>query len=87
MKDWRTGDTMLPAQMEFFAREHQARLLEEAQQRHLLKAITAQPARGDTTARRVRYWLGTHLVAWGFQLQGYHTAALAQLPERKSYNY
>ena len=77
---------MLPAQMEFFARDHQARLLEEAEQRHLLKAITAQPASGDTTARRARYWLGTHLVAWGFQLQGYHVATLAQLPERESYN-
>ncbi len=77
---------MLPAQMEFFAREHQAMLLEEAKERHLLKAIAAQPASGETALWHVRCWLGAQLVEWGFKLQGTPMASLSQLSEREPCN-
>ena len=77
----KTEDNMLPAQIEFFAREHQATLLEEAEQQRLLKIITTQPASGDTTTWPIRCWLGAQLVEWGFKLQGYRAAPLPQLLE------
>ena len=71
---------MIPDKMEFLGRERWKTLLQEAEHYRLLKRAAAQPADQAMSTWRIRCWLGTELVAWGFQLQGYHLATLPQLP-------
>jgi hypothetical protein len=77
---------MFPEQIEIMAHVHRQALLQEAEQRRMLKRLRAQQTNSAPSTGRVRYWLGTHLVGWGLKLQGCRAAATPHFVESKSYN-
>jgi hypothetical protein len=77
---------MFPEQIKIMAHVHQQVLLQEAEQRRILKRLRAQQTSTDASTGRVRYWLGAHLVDWGLKLQGCRTAAMPHFVEGKSYH-
>jgi hypothetical protein len=81
-----TEETVFPDQMEFVARERRQAFLEAAEQYRLRKRVAAQQANQATMTGQMRCWLGTQLVKWGFQLQGYRGTALPQPPKYEPCN-
>ena len=77
---------MFPEQIEIMAHAHRQALLQEAEQRRMLKLLPAQQTSSDAPTWRLRCWLGAHLVDWGLKLQGCRTAATPYFIESKSYN-
>ncbi|CAN5507009.1 hypothetical protein BH10CHL1_BH10CHL1_11210 [soil metagenome] len=77
---------MMPQLIELVAQERYQALLQEAEQRRLVKLLSPQASMSIPGLQWLRYWLGVHMVVWGLKLQGISLGAAPQLPEHKPYN-